>query len=387
MEAEFGRFFLADYQCGNQQWPSAAEHAKQQRQQLQQSLQPAQPLESQPLGAQEELPGGASRFVQQSPPAATSVVPPHSGNLGSSRAEHGAENGKEIDSAASLDVGTTSLEGQSGGQGASGHLLTGPDESPKKPERLKVPEADPATSSRGRCVSFDTDGRGPSVDKATASVSSAALTTINYEAQVPGLVTSPTTVQKHAEIDAQVQRALDLLFADERLCPSVDKATASVSSTALTSINAETQVPGSVTSPTTVQKHAEIDAQVQHALDLLFADERLWQLISTEVSKSMRLRATLSRKQEFLPGKSFRFRVQVPKPYPGVQYRKSKDLNDKYPRYAKHGSTIVGEVEADSEWVKVREMYLPMRLGPVQILELMPETRGGEANGRIHVTQ
>jgi len=329
MEAEFGRFFLADYQCGLQQWPSAAEHAKQQRQQLQQSLQPAQPLESQPLGAQEELPGGASRFVQRSPLAETSVVPPHSGNLGSSRAEHGAENGKEIDSAASLDVGTTGLEGQSGGQGASGHLLTGPDESPKKPERLKVPEADPATSSRGRCVSFDTDGRGPSVDKATASVSSIALT----------------------------------------------------------SINAETQVPGSVTSPTTVQKHAEIDAQVQHALDLLFADERLWQLISTEVSKSMRLRATLSRKQEFLPGKSFRFRVQVPKPYPGVQYRKSKDLNDKYPRYAKHGSTIVGEVEADSEWVKVREMYLPMRLGPVQILELMPETRGGEANGRIHVTQ
>mmetsp|Transcript_56373 Transcript_56373/g.112031 ORF Transcript_56373/g.112031 Transcript_56373/m.112031 type:complete len:382 (-) Transcript_56373:167-1312(-) len=361
MEAEFGRFFLADYQCGNQQWPSAAEHAKQQRQQqqlqqLQQSLQPAQPLESQPLGAQEELPGGASRFVQQSPPAATSVVPPHSGNLGSSRAEHGAENGKEIDSATRLDVGTTSLKGQSIGQGASGHLLTGPDESPVKPERPEIPEniamatvelvladaltgpdespvkperldfvpANTSPSSRGRCVSFDTDGRGLSVDKATASASSTALTTIN----------------------------------------------------------AETQVPGSVTSPTTVQKHAEIDAQVQHALDLLFADERLWQLISTEVSKSMRLRATLSRKQELSPGKSFRFRVQVPKPYPGVQYRKSKDLNDKYPRYAKHGSTIVGEVEADSEWVKVREMYLPMRLGPVQILELMPETRGTDADGR-----
>jgi len=331
MEAEFGRFFLADYQCAAPEWPSAYAHAEQQQQQQKQQqqqqqsvpLQPPAPLESQPSDAQEELPCSTSCSAQRSHPATTSAALSHNGNLGTGRAEHGVEDGKEIDGATRLEAGTTCLTEQDGGQGSSGQLLTGSGEAPSQPERLKVPEAaqDLATSSRGRCVSFDTDGNAPN---------------------------------------------------DSTRAPT------SASSTALTTNRTETQVPSSAL---TLQNDKEIDAQVQERLDLFFADERLWQLISTEVKKSMKLRATLGQKRELIPGKSLRFRVQVPKPYPGVQYRKSKDLNDKYPRYAKHGSTIVGEVEPDSEWVKVRGMYLPMRLGPVQILELLPETRI-DANGR-----
>jgi len=274
MEADFGRFFLADYQCAAPSWA----------QQQKPAVPAPTPSESRPDAPEEGTPettDSPSSFGQRRAPEKTAT----------GRAEHGVENSQEIDA--------------KGGQNSDASTQGTP------PEPETVPEVVPQhpENPRGHSVSFDTDGYGPSVNRTPASPSSNASAAIASE------------------------------------------------------------------------------KQVQEALDLLFADERLWQLISTEVSKSMRLRATLGQKQGLMLGKSLRFRVQVPKPYPGVQYRKSKDLEDKYPRYAKHGSTIVGEVEADNEWVKVRGMYLPMRLGTMQILELLPETPGGDANGRIHFTQ
>jgi len=128
---------------------------------------------------------------------------------------------------------------------------------------------------------------------------------------------------------------------------------------------------------------------VQASLDKFFSDDNAWQQVAHEVARTMKLRASMHQLKEPLPGKSLKFRVQVPKPYPGVQYRRTKDLSDKYPSYAKHGSTITGEVEDDREWVRVRRrdvsgagdrsggsLYLPLRLGPVQILEPLPEANG-----------
>jgi len=64
------------------------------------------------------------------------------------------------------------------------------------------------------------------------------------------------------------------------------------------------------------------------------------------------------------------FRVQVPRQYPGVQYRKSKNLNDRYPRYAKLGTVVTGHVEDDGEWLRISDqVFLPMKVGGVQILE------------------
>mmetsp|Transcript_23772 Transcript_23772/g.74040 ORF Transcript_23772/g.74040 Transcript_23772/m.74040 type:complete len:344 (-) Transcript_23772:64-1095(-) len=128
----------------------------------------------------------------------------------------------------------------------------------------------------------------------------------------------------------------------------------------------------------------DIDAQVQEGLDRFFADERCWEYVRREVSRTMRLRTTARLAAVPLPGKKTRFHVQVPKPYPGVQYRRSKDLNDKHPLYAKHGSKVVGEVEEDGEWVRVRggSLYLPLRIGPVQILQpLWASTDREAANG------
>jgi len=127
----------------------------------------------------------------------------------------------------------------------------------------------------------------------------------------------------------------------------------------------------------------EIHAQVQASLDKFFADEDAWQQVLREVTRTMKLRASSRQLNEPIPGRKASFRVQVPKPYPGVHYRKTKDLDDKFPRYAKHGSTVQGEVEEDREWLRVRvrgdSLYLPLRIGPVQILEPLPEPCGEAA--------
>jgi len=147
----------------------------------------------------------------------------------------------------------------------------------------------------------------------------------------------------------------------------------------------EASLPGSVpaAAPEKARSLKDIDLQVMASLDKFFDNEDSWQRVAFEVSRTMRLRAPLRlMNAPIVPGQSIRFRVQVPKPYPGVQYRRTKDLNDKEPRrYARHNSTIVGEVEEDREWVRVRgSLYLPLRLGPVQILQPLHESQG-ESNG------
>jgi len=74
------------------------------------------------------------------------------------------------------------------------------------------------------------------------------------------------------------------------------------------------------------------------------------------------------------PPGPIKFRVQVPMQYPGVQFRKSKNLNDRYLKYAKNGTIIRGFVEEDGEWIRLADaIYLPMRVNGVQILEAMDE--------------
>lgn len=114
---------------------------------------------------------------------------------------------------------------------------------------------------------------------------------------------------------------------------------------------------------------AEVDSQLNVNLDKFFSDERQWQRVAKEVSSTRaKFNATMDRHSA---GRLFR--VQVPKPYPGVQYRKSKSLDDRYPRYAKHGSTVTGEVEDDGEWLRISgNVFLPMKVGTISILEPLP---------------
>lgn len=138
---------------------------------------------------------------------------------------------------------------------------------------------------------------------------------------------------------------------------------------------------------------AEIDAQLVARLDAFFADERLWRLVEAKVGEQIKklenkelsyaagagtrvggtTDQSLARGGEQSGAGNRPFRVQVPKPYPGVQYRKSKNLEDRYPRYAANGATVLGQIVDNGEWLKIRgNVFLPMRIGAVRILEPLP---------------
>jgi len=118
------------------------------------------------------------------------------------------------------------------------------------------------------------------------------------------------------------------------------------------------------------QRMSEMESRVSDRLDRFFGDDRLWQLVAKEVSGNG---AKFSSSMDMLLTNNssvYTFRVQVPKPYPGVQYRKSKCLDDRYPRYAKHGSTVTGQVEDNGEWLRISgKVFLPMKVGNISIME------------------
>lgn len=119
---------------------------------------------------------------------------------------------------------------------------------------------------------------------------------------------------------------------------------------------------------------SEIDSRMASNLDRFFSDDNNWKQVAHEVANTAKVRPT---SMDFIhTGTTVakaRFKVQVPKPYPGVQYRKSKNLEERYPRYAKQGSIVTGQVEDHGEWLRINDqVFLPMKVGTVRILEPLP---------------
>jgi hypothetical protein len=121
----------------------------------------------------------------------------------------------------------------------------------------------------------------------------------------------------------------------------------------------------------------QVDEHLTRTLDKFFSEERLWQQVAAEVAKSAKLCASMEWLQAIVPQERVQFSVQVPEPYPGIQYRKSKVMGDRYTRYAKHGSVVTGVIEDDGTWLKVTDnVYLPMKVGAVQILKAIEPSSG-----------
>mmetsp|Transcript_50806 Transcript_50806/g.145832 ORF Transcript_50806/g.145832 Transcript_50806/m.145832 type:complete len:524 (-) Transcript_50806:316-1887(-) len=112
------------------------------------------------------------------------------------------------------------------------------------------------------------------------------------------------------------------------------------------------------------------EAEALERLDRFFNDDQIWNRLAQEL-------ANLPRVPMHKPsaGAAARmYRVQVPKPYPGVQYRRSQNLEDRYPRYAKHGSIVSGVIDKDGEWLCISSKeFLPLRVGSMSILEALRE--------------
>jgi len=64
------------------------------------------------------------------------------------------------------------------------------------------------------------------------------------------------------------------------------------------------------------------------------------------------------------------FKVVVPPPYPGVQYRKSRNLNDRWPRYAQSGIVVTGVLEDNGQWLRIEHnIFIPMKVDNITILQ------------------
>eukprot|EP00927_Polykrikos_kofoidii_P055761 TRINITY_DN4997_c0_g1_i1.p1 TRINITY_DN4997_c0_g1~~TRINITY_DN4997_c0_g1_i1.p1 ORF type:complete len:892 (-),score=143.09 TRINITY_DN4997_c0_g1_i1:129-2804(-) len=108
----------------------------------------------------------------------------------------------------------------------------------------------------------------------------------------------------------------------------------------------------------------DIDSQVSSNLDRFFKDAKLWEQVEKEVASEKFASADTPKSGVAC------FRVQVPKPYPGVQYRQSKRLDDRIHCLARHGLTVSGTVEDDGAWLRVNDsVFLPMQVGNIRILE------------------
>lgn len=115
---------------------------------------------------------------------------------------------------------------------------------------------------------------------------------------------------------------------------------------------------------------AEVDLHLTRSLDRFFASDFLWQQVSAEMSKRPKLASSLEALHVEVPTVRRQFKVQVPEPYPGIQYRRSKVLTDRYTRYAKHGTVVAGHLEDGGEWLRVADnVFLPVKVGAIAILK------------------
>lgn len=62
------------------------------------------------------------------------------------------------------------------------------------------------------------------------------------------------------------------------------------------------------------------------------------------------------------------FSIEVPEPFPGVQYRATKCLDDRMPRFAVRGEVVAGYME-DGGWIRTEAgQYLPAKVGDLHVL-------------------
>jgi len=112
----------------------------------------------------------------------------------------------------------------------------------------------------------------------------------------------------------------------------------------------------------------ELDPEVGRNLELFLSRTVAWQDVAQEIASHDRLRKSLACLKTIRPQRTI-FRVQVPKAYPGVNYRRTKNIEDRYKDFARPGFTVSGQLEDDGNWLRVESnLYLPTRVRGMQLL-------------------
>ncbi|CAL1147325.1 unnamed protein product [Cladocopium goreaui] len=126
------------------------------------------------------------------------------------------------------------------------------------------------------------------------------------------------------------------------------------------------------TMETSLHSVMEMDEEVARNIDDFFSRDEAWRQLARHCD--LRSQELMTRIHELpVVSKASKFKVTVPKPYPGVQYRRSKHLEERYSRFAENGAIVVGQLEADSatgEWLRISgNIFLPVRVGQIHILD------------------
>lgn len=123
--------------------------------------------------------------------------------------------------------------------------------------------------------------------------------------------------------------------------------------------------------------HSPLDAElrVSRSLDNFFGDDRLWAQVAKELHDDPKRLAAVAP-----PTSRCCFQVWVPDPYPGLQYRRSKKVEDRYARYVSTGTAVWGHLEDNGEWLRVADrVFLPVRLAGVTLLHPFSQSQAARA--------
>jgi len=116
---------------------------------------------------------------------------------------------------------------------------------------------------------------------------------------------------------------------------------------------------------------SDID-RVARCLDAFFGNEETWDKVGA-IACTPKFRKTA---EHFKLLRQQQFQVNVPKGYPGVQYRWSKHLHDRCHNFAIQGTIVEGYLEDDGEWLRCEgadgAAFLPTKVKGLTVLVPQP---------------
>lgn len=170
---------------------------------------------------------------------------------------------------------------------------------------------------------------------------------------------TPNVVADHLAVQQQQQQQQPGLAPFAREAEAASAATPAVAAAAETKAVDEAAVPAG---PPASKREAQSEFGV--TLNKYFGNDRTADVASHHFDTSSSSATAAAHR-----GERQTFQIHVPKPYPGVQLRKSMNLADKQQRFLEDGKVVKGEVDPTGRWLKIgADSYLPFEVNGICIL-------------------
>jgi len=114
-----------------------------------------------------------------------------------------------------------------------------------------------------------------------------------------------------------------------------------------------------------------VEDRIDTKIDHFFGNDDMWEQILIEIEvgppSAAAVRALLERARATDEVCTV-FRVDTPRQYPGMQYRRSKHVDDRCPHFAQRGSLVGGILEDGGRWLRVGRHFLPVEVDDITAL-------------------